>query len=196
MIYEFCLVVEDAIEPYPPKWATIEDNYVPAGQKYPNLTALLKVNNLVGAEAQEILYSRNNWRVPVVDTLGSPTIFNQYPELFRSITMAFDSRDLPGAVRAEVIRLAHRDGNMSEGARAREVHTVLQREMTKIWDQARLLCEQYMEDATTITIDIENLACPSGCCRSKMFRRAAPFHASFLINVRPKNMAKRAKRGG
>lgn len=196
MIYEFCLVVEDVIEPYPPKWAVMDDLVQP---QHKNLPALLQVNKLIGAEARETLYLSNNWRVPIIDTLDSTTIFHLNLELFRSITMAFDSRDLAGSVRARISRDVHlydyHNYTNPDGRRAREVHARLQSEMIKIWEQASILVKDYMKHARTVTIDVGGLACPSGCCRLRLFRRAAPFHAAFLIDLRPKHMAKRAKKG-
>lgn len=40
------------------------------------------------------------------------------------------------------------------------------------------------------------LACPSGYCRIRLFRRGAPVHLAFLIDLRSEHMAKRAKKGG
>ena len=52
-----------------------------------------------------------------------------------------------------------------------------------------------MKQLKTITIDIEELACPGGCCRSKLFRRAGCFHQAFLKHLRPKKLPKYAEKG-
>ena len=52
-----------------------------------------------------------------------------------------------------------------------------------------------MKHLKTITIDLENFACPSGCCRSRLWKRAGVFHQHFLKNLRPKTLPKYAEKG-
>ena len=52
-----------------------------------------------------------------------------------------------------------------------------------------------MKNLKTIVIDVENLACSSGCCRIKLLKKQGGFHGSFLIHLRPKRLNKYAEKG-
>ena len=199
MIYDYCLIVEEEIEPYPPQFEHITEDYYEQTQT--NLPALLAVNTLIRAEALPVLYSKNHWRIPVVDTPDSATIFHTYSEHFHHINIAFDQRDLSPSAKARISTKIHSNptrmyasGDVA-GARARAIHSTMQSKMNKIWRLAYSSLLKHLPHAKTLTIDLEYFACPAGCCRIKILRRTTPFFKIILKHLRPKVIAKLAKKG-
>ncbi|KAG7006886.1 hypothetical protein G7Y79_00012g032220 [Physcia stellaris] len=147
MIYGYVLINEHTIEPYPP---FPEDERKPLA---PQITSLLRTNKLISAEARQMFYDfspktknadceipiagKNRWRIPIIDTIDSATIFHKHPHLFKNITLAFDQRDLSPAKRLEATKSAHSRPRYS----GRAVHSKMRREMEAIWWNARVtLC--------------------------------------------------------
>lgn len=202
MVYAYALVVDFEIEPFPPSYAIMEDWDAQVELQYHNLPALLSVNKLVGAEARIVLYGQNRWRIPVHPLLNPPIIFTQYIAYFKSITMVFDQRELSAARKTAISRRHHSKTDFSsasvdvDGARARAIHSEFLLDVNDIWRQAWDSLSLHLGAVKEITIDLNNFACPSGCCRLKLLQiRSRPgLHAHFLKNLQPKKLAARMKK--
>ena len=200
MIYEHALVVDIELEPYPPTYTSEEDYDEQTELKYHNLPALLFVNKLIGAEARIALYGKNQWRLPVIPPPANhPNIFIQYRPYFKTVTMAFDQRDLTGYQKTQLSKAVHAmthdfAGAIDiDGARARAVHHSFLEGIEFVWSKAwRDSMKHHLGHVKQITIDISNFACPSGCCRSKLFRplNRTGLRAYFLRYLQPKALAK------
>lgn len=62
------------------------------------------------------------------------------------------------------------------------MHNKMRREMEAIWWNARTLLCLHLPYVKTITLDLENFACPAGCCRLNLCKPNARFgfHAAIL----------------
>ena len=97
-IYGYCLIVDGEIMPY--------DEYYLASKKEraapPNLS-LLKVNKMVRAEAMEIFYGKNTWRIgpsgprtlgAVDSSCPNRLLWGTYKDLFRHVIVYFTQFDI------------------------------------------------------------------------------------------------------
>ena len=165
--------------------------------RYPS-PALLRVSKMIGAEARSILYSKNQWRLPL-DMNISVSMFTQHPNLFRSIVVAFDQRDVSPTIKAQISKREHSSTDYEgvakiAAARARKVHKRLLEAQERVCIHAwRLL--SVMGQLRSLLVELEDFACPSGCCREKLMTRAGVLDCWFLYHLKAKQMNKRQKRG-
>lgn len=178
-IYRYCLVTAVEIIPYPePHEQAIRQS---TKHQYPS-PALLAINKTFGREARSILYGENHWRLssPALP-LGPPTIFEIYPSFFHSLTIAFDHRDLPFDDKKAISRYYHdkvENIAMADIA-ADNIHRDYLGLAARTWAQkSRLLLS--LQHARSITVQLEEFFCPSGCCRSALLCDTGAFYRKFL----------------
>ena len=88
MIYALALVVEDVIVPYS-EFYPLSDEELSFRKNMPT-TGLLGVNKLIGAEAAEVFYGKNTWRI-TSDFPGAArhVFFKRQRHLFRRVVIVF-----------------------------------------------------------------------------------------------------------
>ena len=183
MIYEYCLVVDRELNPYP----TLYEDYKHSqmlffdnnGEDKPEF-ALLSTNSVVGAEAAEVLYGMNLWRLSISDDceFKPDVVWHKRSKLFRRIVSSFDFSDL------DLDRLRwisedwfvpsstdYRDDSrdLSNIARGWHVHEDRLMQLTMTWDWKKEILEKV--DLESLTFDLTNCFCPSGCCRTEVVER-------------------------
>ena len=174
MIYELVLSWDEEIIPYPEVW----ERHRAADNGHPS-TALTMVNKLIRQEAQLVLYSKNQWRLAKPNEPGN--IFHAYSHMFRKVKVSLDVRDLPNDIKVDIAKDIHSRPNASsldryEAARyeaakkRREIHSELLDQTFALWT-AKLASLENMPDLKKIVVDLENVMCPSACCRSHILTR-------------------------
>ena len=191
-IYRHCLVAQGPINPHPatfgpPKYATDEANK-PSVQ-------LLRANKQIEAEAADVLYSENQWVVPVFHfPRNAAMIPNKYYARWRHVIIYIDYRNFDGATWAKVVALSHRmlPGQQSE-ARLADIHRRLQvfiafeicmRCLSGPWDINRL---------HTLALDLEYTYCALGCCRLEIMEDQV-FRVLFPLRPLPLNAVDKVQR--
>lgn len=182
LIYEHCLIVDVAINPYPADYEVNTRRFQTSKAQRPS-PALLAVSKIIGAEARQILYAKNLWQIN--PNLPTENIFESHPLLFRNVTIAFDQRDLPEERKMAIYKAAHAKSEESwnvkatQEARARAIHRDCLFAAYQIWGRRKGVVWR-LTAASSITVDLENFYCPSGCCRSKLLRSSGLFDSPFL----------------
>lgn len=181
MIYNLVLVGEHEIVPYPASW-----EWDAASKPHPS-PALLAVNRQISDEARRILYGKNQWRLPASAHRSHRPMFDDYPWLFRNVTVFFDGRDLPESEKTQLALSVHADPPVSQfiadkpAATARHIHSSYLVNIAEEW-RAKASILRAMTGAERLTINVETLLCPSGCCRMKVMK--GTFCDSFLKTMR------------
>lgn len=62
--------------------------------------------------------------------------------------------------------------------------------MGELWLNTRFLLKIYLPYVKTITLDLENFACPGGCCRLRLCKPNGKFYTRFLFMLRGKELKK------
>lgn len=166
MIYEYCLVVQGDLNPYPTHYEQ-QDNMRPLPRK-PDI-ALLQVNHLVRDEAQVVLYEQNMWRLSagwlLAFTEKSQGWRGGTKNLIRRLVVSFDVRDLDSAELLKHALLA-RLGWAQQGSDNRMVmgHDLICARLLAgpWWFKIDFLSQMKV---TNVTLDFTNCYCPNGCCR-------------------------------
>ncbi|KAI4256454.1 MAG: hypothetical protein L6R42_006210 [Xanthoria sp. 1 TBL-2021] len=184
-IYEYCLLVEGEIVPYPTEYAYHPyKSDKPAEQQKSCMdrkpdVALLPVSKQIREETCPILYGRNLWRVS--DTYRHPGTFRNLRQVVRHskhIIISLDFRDLDPAYhddeneadlnRSYVFGRCVGDADhMYElsSARRRNIHDRRVSKLVESWANKMCSVHSIWFDPETVTIDISNCWCPFGCCR-------------------------------
>ncbi|KAL8948528.1 MAG: hypothetical protein Q9222_005296 [Ikaeria aurantiellina] len=184
MIYEYCLVVQGEIVPYPAEYeyprykgdkkSDQEDNYM---KRKPDV-ALLQVNKQIGEEARQILHGRNLWRVSLPSTKRNGeswrTVLSMYENVYESVrhvVTSFDVRDL-GLEQSikfhegwnnRLPSPSYNDTDPAPQSRLDNIHYDRKLKLERRWD--RKIDAMVPLSRETLIIDITNCWCPFGCCR-------------------------------
>ena len=209
MIYSHCdLVVDVEIIPYPTPHERDSGQYQCEQPCYPSV-ALLRVNHQIRTEALEIILSKNTWRLPSgplpwgrfrlpSGPLLWGNIFTQHPKHFLSVTVAFDQHDLPSDLKSLISRRtqSYPRHDQTPTARGVDIHAQYLSEIEDQWEnKARLLCWMLIiGQVQSIVVDLEDLACPSGCCRLQLLHMDESFFKFFLQYLLPSALAEECAR--
>ena len=154
---------------------------------------LLRVNKQIEAEATDVLYTQNQWVVPVVylshRTRHFPLVRRKHMEKWRHVILHFDFRNINGVKWAEIVSNSHKPENafQSQGARMQYVHDKLL-EHTAIEFYHQCFYDPWKhKHLQTLVMDLESLYCPIGCCRLEIMRNQ--LYVGMMLNLllyRPK----------
>ncbi|KAL8671030.1 MAG: hypothetical protein Q9168_004462 [Polycauliona sp. 1 TL-2023] len=176
MIYEYCLVVNGEIVPYPaeyeyprfkPKHVTAQQlNYM---NRKPDV-ALLQVNKQVREETCPVLYGRNVWRMS--GTWDSESTFDQFTAVkrhFNHMVTSLDSRDLGHAyfdvgIQSEIWKRKTLCISSIKDRRKAE-HSSRTMDLDETWYTRMDFLHGDRSGLKILTVDISNSWCPFGCCR-------------------------------
>ncbi|KAL9000278.1 MAG: hypothetical protein Q9169_000995 [Polycauliona sp. 2 TL-2023] len=188
MIYEYCLVVEGEIVPYPaeheyprfkPERMTAQQcNYM---KRKPDV-ALLQVNKQIREETCPLLYARNLWRIS--GTWDSSPVFEEFGRVkryFKHIVTSLDSRDLGHAycdVESQTARWKYVHPSVSIKHRRKKGHTSRALDLDRIWFTRMDFFHGDESNPKIVTVDISNSWCPFGCCR--MFENENGYSLSYF----------------
>lgn len=148
---------------------------------------------MFGNEARAVLYSENVWRLPTIrpDTDDpTPTIYHRHPNLFHSVTVVFDQRDVSEESKLAASKKVHAKCNTSSNGFIRskaEIHGEYSYLAWMVWS-AKLELLRSLPHLSLITVQLENFACPGGCCRYIALREAGSFYKYVLKGLTPKGL--------
>ena len=166
MIYNLCLVTDKVIVPSEEYYPLDRVRDLAFRNSMPTV-ALLGVSKLVGAEAAEVLYGNNTWRIASEDN----DVWIGGAELFRHIVLVFDQRDIE-PIRFQqqltsehrVFKVASENSPALNERRQISLHDFVDSCMEETWlSKFEVLSE--MSNLATVKIDVCRLFCWSGCCR-------------------------------
>ena len=184
-IYGYVLIVKVTIVPYPADFQKCEKAYQDSKSKFPS-PALLAVSKQISDEARSILYGKNHWQLSNIHSAtasmeaDSPSrnIFWFYPKLFRYIILAFDQRDVKDSEKLAICKEVHAKPPESwteenvDMARFKAIHSGYLKKQGARWIMVRRAVS-LMKNLQLVTIDLENLFCPTGCCRLRLMRQSS-----------------------
>lgn len=180
MIFEYCLVVKGCITPYKGVFTRVTDQ---DHTSHDFTVGLLAVNKVIRIEAAAIFYGKNVWRVTIqtsyvesdaeIELFNPPSgtdedltlIWSTHRALFRRVLIRADRYDIvgfdhrntrewrsrinPNKPLAKRMEAAHSDNSeLMHGCFGSPFKTVLE-----------------MPNLVSITFDVRNLLCLTGCCR-------------------------------
>ena len=161
MIYEYCLVVEGEINPYPADYEIVKSRTMPP--RKPDV-ALLQINHLIRAESEVVLYGKNLWRL---SRTGSDTpMWDASRTLIRKLITSFDVRDLDSTTLLFLNRFTRNFTDWDYGweiVRDDCHSTSCQYLIDELW-RSKISIISGMTP-TDLTFDFKNCYCPNGCCR-------------------------------
>lgn len=134
--------------------------------------ALLSVNRLIGAEAKEIFYSSNTFRLNVLTFPQRYTNGNDNEKFWvskrksiRRVSVVFDFRDVSLRLLAREIRnpTAYNESWGSKQLSASSLHVLRNHQLEGAWGwKIHVLNEMNLK---VLKIDLSNCYCTIGCCR-------------------------------
>ena len=199
MIYNLCLITDKVIVPYKEFYPLDRVKDLGFRDDMPTV-ALLGVSKLVRAEAAEVLYKKNTWRItseaPFFHKSNDKVdwFWNRRPELFKAVNLVFDQRDID----FEEFRTNSENGhvrleNSSKIARQEflrlYLHMIAANLMEDQWS-LKLNDLSLLPNLDTVTFDVKNLYCWFGCCRADLLDALLSKFGSmdrFKQNQAPKN---------
>lgn len=160
MIYEYCLIVEGQINPYPTEYEK-QELMRPFPRK-PDVS-LLQVNKLIRAEAGIILYGKNLWRLSY--NKAEDPMWEVSKKLIRRLMVNFDVRDLDStdqletSLKARMFCYETHDTSISDMC-----HSYLGAKLIEEiwWWKIRMISQMML---TTLALDFTNCYCTHFCCR-------------------------------
>ena len=168
MIYEYCLVVSETIEPYK-EYCPLSASDLAHRRTMPT-AALLAVNRTIESEAAGILYGKNVWRITskseFLSGSNDGTLWIRRAPLFRNVALDFDRRGLDGPEWYEVVR-SYENEEIPPDELIRILHNTAKDVMEEEW-QSRLDLILEMLNLVSIVLNVDRLYCPTGCCRRVM----------------------------
>ena len=185
MIYKLCLVTEKVIVPFKEHYPLDRVKDIGFRDNMPTV-ALLGVSKLIGAEAAEILYGKNTWRITSeapdyyhageAGYLNDVQLWKRRAGLFRHIYLVFNHRDIDPDKYSHQIEWEHEDlENSQETSRTQQwilqdtLHGRADDLMKDTWhDKLEFLPK--MPNLVTVQIDVAKLYCSSGCCRKEVLK--------------------------
>ena len=162
MIYDYCLVVDGELNPYPTYYEKQE--LVRPFPRKPDV-ALLQVCSLIKSEAEVVLYGKNVWRLSYMGIDG--LMWDVSKKLIRQLTVHFDRRDYNCTERlrdtcADWECLDHDGGDWDVLKRVCHDSTCY-RLIGDVWWSKIFTFSGMMLD--NLTLDFTNCYCVTGCCR-------------------------------
>lgn len=181
MIYEEALCVDGAIAPYKESYKVDGDHEGPL----PTI-ALLSTCKQIRNEALPVLFGKNTWRVSVkaketclccMKPDEDVSLHNCYPEsiwdhfnhLFRKIRLDYHFQEGDHDRAAFVTWVNERSSANTPHERMHLLHDNFAEHLSHGWLDKTLMI-LYM-DLTCITVNVQNLYCPFGCCRTDVVER-------------------------
>lgn len=132
--------------------------------------ALLRVNKQIGGEAAIVLYGDNTWRIPDPDRFESE-IYEKYGNLFRHVTIHLDRRDIDTQITTRsVVRAHERLAPSTMDERMKRIHNDRLKYLGHLI-YLKGLAAGYMTCIQSLTLVLDNLYCPGGCCRFDIIKK-------------------------
>ena len=160
MIYEYCLIADSAIDPYPMIYEQPELG--PYRPRNPDV-ALLRVNKSIGAEAAVVLYEKNTWKLSYNE--ASDLLWEASKHHIRKLIISFDVRDLDSTYRLEIAVAARESPKFPTSINLREEcheRGIISLVHDRWWWKMDKTFEMRLTD---LHLDFTNCYCPVGCCR-------------------------------
>ena len=185
IIYEYCLVVDYVIDPYPSTYKLCQlaalDRRIKKGRYElvfkPELptVSILVVSKQFHRETSPILYGHNHWKYPQcwANTEYYESIFDTHTPFFKHISMSFDWRE--GSFRMNYEMMNERVNSALLGPDL-EKHNQRQESSHStaelyLFDEMSEKLSYLVPHLNSLTIDVTLLYCPIGCCRNLVFSR-------------------------
>ena len=179
MIYEYCLVKNYTLVPYKEYYPVYNPNLEAERNDLPTV-ALLRVDKTIGAEAAEVFYRKNVWRVTAhVSYIRNPlrdryneasvrTLWHRRATLFKHIVLVLDQRDMcMDAYHDATFIHDYRKTSYTVEQHREHLHAEAEQIMKESWrDKFGYIC--YMENLASMTLDVNRLFCHMGCCRKQI----------------------------
>ena len=157
MIYEYCLVVEGEINPYPTDYERNE--LMRPFPRKPDV-ALLQVSSVVQAEAKIVLFGKNLWRLSY--NKKNDPMWDAYGELVRKLIISFDVRDLDSNDRLQtaIFEWGYQDNweDLKDKCHNQACNDLID---DVWWWKISRISEMML---TGLILDFTNCYCPNGCC--------------------------------
>ena len=115
-----------------------------------------------------------------------PTIYHRYPNLFRSVTVVFDQRDVSEESKLAASRSVHEKYTTFVKSAA-EIHVKYAYLSWMVWSAKSELLRS-LPLLSSITVQLENFACPGGCCRYWALNEAGCLYNYFLKDLTPEGL--------
>jgi len=179
MIYEYCLVVDRVFPLFSSLSLEAYDFEDSPENQIPNIP-LLRVSKQVAHEAEKILYSRNNFVVPIFEDMEK--FFSQYLDTprrnalpwIRSVEIALHHYDLSRAERKDILREEYGDlENLATNVYPLEtadlgdwrdkLHDAFCERLAKVWRSKISLITINLR-LQNLTIDLEDTMRTNQCC--------------------------------
>jgi len=162
-IYKFLLTAGAEIVAHPAYFEK-PTNFEAEGVIRP-VVALLRVNKQIGEEAAIILYGDNTWRIPEPDQ-NNWKIYDKYGNEFRHVTVHLDRRDTDELYTTRrVERNYERLASLTMVERMRYTHDERSNTLSQSMSIRGFLVVNCLSHIQSLTLVVDNLYCPSGCCR-------------------------------
>jgi len=129
--------------------------------------ALLRVNKQISDEAAILLYGDNTWRIPnSFHYVRGSEIYQDHGILFRHITVHLDRRDTDEFHTTRRVRnIYERFASLTMVERMRHTHDDRSDNLSQSISIRGSLVVVHMSHIQSLTLVVDNLFCPSGCCR-------------------------------
>lgn len=186
-IYKLLLTVGAEIVAHPTYFQK-RTNFEAEGANRPAV-ALLRLNKQIGGEAAVVLYGNNTWRIADSDrdARGSE-IYEKYGNLFRHVTVHLDRRDTDEFFTTLRIEQTYeRLASLKMDKRIKDTHDHRSEILDQFICARRSLIEDHMTYIQSLTLVVDNLYCPSGCCRFDIIRN---LYRDFLHTFDPYRKSK------
>ncbi|MCJ1459674.1 hypothetical protein MMC28_010053 [Mycoblastus sanguinarius] len=212
-IYEFCLLYDGEIIPFPTEydreelgfWQGGQESHKSVGKAFLGYSsakesarssverpcfALLAVNSMIQAEAATILFGKNTWRLAYTphDCVEVYSFWDRCTKYLRHLVIKFDFRDVGSKQLLEINQSCMRElpssGHFEEIDRDTGDAIHNQRISCLITTFERKTGLLALTDLKSLSLDFQNLFCPSGCCRDNIISICF----SFLTDRGPWNL--------
>ena len=177
MIYELCLCVEDVLDPYPGPF-NVYDAHVHKTCR--PTVALLALNKDIRSQALPILFRKNTWDVSeevimvlrdddeAEDEYGN-TLWYHYGSYIQKGAVKYTYRAVAVYSTRRAIWDAHDEGVVlnTSNERMHWIHEQLRLELEESWACIQVAMTN-CHNMKSLTINIDDLYCPFGCCRTNI----------------------------
>lgn len=174
-ILKLCLLVDGTINPYPAFYED-KDHFANCNRK-PDI-ALLKVNKVLNFEATDIFYEENTWQLSLPRPLEhlpfkKDSIWKFHSDRITRLRTIMTMYDLSPNTILMAARKADDWSILNGHQQAILIHSFGFRAAVDTWDWKKAMMIRIMP--LTLEIDMKNMYCPIGCCRSNFIELLGSF---------------------